>query len=122
MITSVKHAIKSMPVVGPFLVTLRHGRFTGSVDYWERRYQKGGTSGAGSYNHLAEFKAKFLNDFVAEHHVASVIELGCGDGAQLRLARYPAYVGVDVSVRAVEICRAAFENDATKTFVLPTAI
>jgi hypothetical protein len=86
MIARVKHAIKSMPVVGPFLADIRHERFASSADYWERRYQKGGTSGAGSYNHLAEFKAEFLNAFVAEHHVASVIEFGSGDGAQLRLA------------------------------------
>ena len=33
-----------------------------SKDYWEKRYSKGGNSGAGSYNNLALFKASIIND------------------------------------------------------------
>jgi hypothetical protein len=77
----------------------------------------GGNSGAGSSDRLAEFKANFLNRFVEEHNIASVIEYGCGDGAQLKLARYPVYTGVDVSVTAVERCRVSFEDDPTKKFL-----
>ena len=33
-------------------------RFAGSVEYWEDRYRRGKTSGAGSYNRLAEHKAE----------------------------------------------------------------
>ena len=32
---------------------------------------------------LAAFKADFLNGFVIEKNVESVLELGCGDGNQL---------------------------------------
>ena len=58
-----------------------------------------------------------MNNFVAEHQIDSVIELGCGDGFQLKLARYPAYLGVDVSPKAVEFCRAIFTGDTSKTFL-----
>lgn len=87
-----------------------------SGDYWDRRYRKGGTSGAGSYGRLAEFKAEILNRFVAEHNVKTVVEHGCGDGAQLELARYPAYIGFDVAPKAVEMCRERFKNDPAKQF------
>src|SRR6185437_10475742 len=103
----VKGLLRSIPVIGPFLVRLRErqDKFRNSNEYWERRYRTGGTSGAGSYNRLAEFKANFLNKFVEEHQVVSVVEYGSGDGAQLKLARYPSYTGVDISRTAVEICR-----------------
>ncbi len=87
--------------------------------YWEQRYRRGGNSGAGSYGRLAGFKAETLNAIVAEHAVASVIEFGCGDGAQLSLARYPAYVGVDVAPSALALCRARFAHNAGKRFVTP---
>ena len=92
--------------------------FRGSEDYWERRYQRGGTSGAGSYNRLAEFKAEFLNRFVAEHHIRSIVEFGCGDGAQLSLADYPEYLGIDVSPTAIAMCRKRFADDPSKRFEL----
>jgi SAM-dependent methyltransferase len=93
-------------------------RFRGSASYWERRYRRGLTSGVGSQDRLAEFKAEVLNRFVAEHDVGSVIEFGCGDGNQLALARYPRYTGLDVSSRAIEMCTERFGSDPTKTFVL----
>lgn len=88
-----------------------------SGSYWEERYRSRGNSGAGSYNRLAHFKADTLNAFVAEHDVQSVIEFGSGDGAQLRLARYPSYIGVDVSRSAIAFTQDAFAQDASKRFV-----
>lgn len=90
--------------------------FRGSENFWEQRYSTGGTSGPGSYAHLAEFKAEVLNKFVKENSISKVIEYGCGDGNQLKLADYPSYLGFDVSSTAVAICRQVFENDATKSF------
>lgn len=87
--------------------------FTNSADYWEDRYRAGGNSGAGSYNRLAAFKAEVLNDFVIRHTVGSVIEFGVGDGAQLRLAKYPSYIGVDVSQTVVKATRASFADDSS---------
>ncbi len=90
--------------------------FPGSAAYWERRYRRGGTSGPGSAGEHREFKARFLNDFVDRHGVESVVELGCGDGSQLELGRYPHYVGYDVSETAVDACSARFASDPTKEF------
>lgn len=92
--------------------------FTNSGEYWEDRYKAGGNSGGGSYGRLAKFKAEIINGFVTEHHVRSVIELGCGDGSQLMMANYPMYVGFDVSRSIVEKCRQRFAGESTKSFKL----
>ncbi len=84
--------------------------FSNSSQYWDDRYKVGGNSGAGSYGRLANFKAEVLNDFVVKHGIHSVVEYGCGDGAQLDLANYPEYTGFDVSPKAVEMCRTKFTN------------
>lgn len=91
--------------------------FTSSASYWENRYRDGGNSGAGSYNRLAVFKAKVLNDYVESNDIQSVIEFGSGDGAQLELARYPKYTGVDVSRSAVEAIRLRFAGRPSMTFL-----
>jgi hypothetical protein len=62
------------------------------------------------------FKAETINRFVAERAIQSVVEFGSGDGAQLALAKYPSYTGIDVSARAIEMCRAKFAKDPTKQF------
>lgn len=90
--------------------------FKSSAQYWDDRSTVGGNSGAGSYGRLARFKADVINDFVANNAVSTVIEFGCGDGAQLELAKYPYCTGIDVSVQAVEDCRARFRGDSTKRF------
>lgn len=92
--------------------------FSGSARYWDQRYTKGGTSGAGSYGRLAQFKAEVLNRFVDENKIGSVVELGCGDGNQLALFRFPRYLGVDISPAAIARCRDRHGNDSTKTFRL----
>lgn len=96
---------------------LRNRLFPGTRDYWEQRYVDGGTSGSGSYGRLAEFKAEFVNEFVRREQVLSVIEYGCGDGNQLALARYPRYLGLDVSPAAVRRCAQRFAADRSKSFV-----
>ena len=89
-----------------------------SRDYWVRRYRTGGNSGPGSYGHLAKFKADVLNEFVGTHVISSVIELGCGDGNQLTMAKYPTYTGYDISETAVKACRKRFADDPAKEFFL----
>jgi len=96
------------------IFSLNH--FEGSENYWKRRYGKGGNSGSGSYGYLAEFKAETLNNFVKQHQVQTVIEFGCGDGNQLKLASYPSYFGFDISDDSVRICKSLFVNDPTKKF------
>lgn len=85
-------------------------------EYWENRYINGGNSGAGAYNHLAEFKANVINDFIKNNNITNILEFGCGDGNNLALYSIENYVGVDVSSKAIEICKSKFENDVSKQF------
>ena len=78
-----------------------HLNFGNSQKYWEQRYRSGGGSGPGSHGRLAAFKAQILNDFVQHNDIQSVMEFGFGDGSQLQLARYPSYLGVEVSHSAL---------------------
>ncbi len=119
-----KETIKRMPVVGSIarkaygMLYRKWKLFPGSEDYWIHRYASGGNSGAGSYGRLAEFKAEIINRFVEDNGITSIIEYGCGDGNQLKLAEYPSYVGYDVSPEALELCRGMFQDDTTKVFKL----
>lgn len=88
-----------------------------SRQYWEERYQKGGTSGFGSYGRLAEFKANVINKFIEDEGIEFVIEFGCGDGNQLSMLRVKNYVGVDISPTIVEKCKQRFKDDTTKLFL-----
>src|SRR5664279_5085962 len=115
--STVKNLIKGVPVIGStagriarwnLFLRARNLAFPGSGSFWESVYVNGGTSGPGSYGRLAEFKAEVLNEFVHAKNIASVIEFGCGDGAQLQLAKYPRYVGVDVAARSVARCSSLF--------------
>jgi cyclopropane fatty-acyl-phospholipid synthase-like methyltransferase len=100
------------------LIQKRKKHFPGSAAYWEKRYEQGGNSGAGSYNNLAEFKADVINNFVQANGIKTVIEFGCGDGNQLSLSKYPEYIGFDVSATAIDMCKKRFENDHTKKFYI----
>lgn len=109
-----------VPILGPLFKFVRRRlaarSFAGSETYWQQRYEAGRNSGAGSYGELASYKAEYLNRFVAEQTIADVIEFGCGDGNQLGLARYPAYLGFDVSARALALCGEKFGGDPSKRF------
>jgi hypothetical protein len=120
----VRRAITQLPVVGPVAKKLYRKIMSGSpplefkstAQYWQDRYAAGGNSGAGSYGRLAQFKADVINDFVAKNAIETVIEFGCGDGAQLQLARYPHYTGIDICSQAIDVCRTKFPGDASKQF------
>ncbi|MFT5219147.1 MAG: SAM-dependent methyltransferase [Planctomycetota bacterium] len=122
---SIKEQIKRIPVFGNVAMQVywkikgnrsKPEPFPGSSEYWEKRYASGGNSGVGSYKNFAAFKAEILNAFVVKHDVKSVIEFGCGDGNQLLLANYAAYIGFDVSHTVIDSCKAKFLTDASKTF------
>jgi SAM-dependent methyltransferase len=117
-----KSRVAALPVVGPKAIATRnllaHRRFIGSGSYWEQRYASGGNSGAGSYGRLAEAKAAVLNRLVADQRIGSVLEIGCGDGNQVELAHYPAYVGIDVSPSVIAACHQRFIGDPTKRFLV----
>jgi SAM-dependent methyltransferase len=116
-----KKLVKETPVIGSLTMklierTTRNFKFKGTASYWEDRYKKGGNSGAGSYNKLAEFKAEVINNVVDKNKLTTVVELGCGDGNQLTYAEYPKYTGFDISKTAIDICKSKFRNDSDKTF------
>lgn len=90
----------------------------GSSAYWEQRYAAGGNSGAGSYGAKAQHKADIVNAMVADQGIRTVVELGCGDGNQLKYAAYPKYLGLDVSATAITQCIEMFADDDTKSFLL----
>lgn len=92
--------------------------FETSQRYWEERYKQGGNSGDGSYGRLATFKADVINKAVKDNSIQSAIELGCGDGNQLKQLHYPAYVGLDISASVIERCNKTFAGDNTKRFMV----
>lgn len=89
-----------------------------SLRYWEKRYKNNDSSGAGSFGDLAHFKARIINNFISENKINSVIEFGCGDGNQLTLAKYPQYLGLDISPSGIALCIKKFHDDKTKSFML----
>ena len=125
--TALRQFLEELPLFGDLLRGLhwcatlparRRRPFPGTGKFWEQRYGRGGTSGAGSYGAAATLKARVLNDFIGEEGVSSVIEFGCGDGNQLALAEYPRYLGLDISPEAVERSRETFGSDRSKSFKL----
>ena len=85
--------------------------------YWEKRYKYGGNSGAGSYNLIANYKASFINEFIAKYKIEKLLDYGCGDGNQASLINVSSYLGIDVSNTAIEICKQKFENQINKNFL-----
>jgi len=92
--------------------------FPGTIAYWEQRYRDHGTSGLGSRSVFARFKARFVNDYVRENGIRSVIDFGAGDGHQLRLFHLPRYIGLDTSETAIRCLRQQFAHDDSKEFFL----
>lgn len=90
-----------------------------SSEYWNNRYVKGGNSGSGSYNNLAQFKADIINDFINNNKIISIIDYGVGDGNQLKLinTENKLYTGIDVSTYIISKCKEMFKYDETKSFI-----
>jgi SAM-dependent methyltransferase len=114
--------LRQIPIIASIAakvyVKLLTRKFSGSNRYWMERYEKGGNAGAGSHGKLAKFKAEVINDFVEKRDIASVIEFGCGDGNQLKLAMYADYLGFDISPTAIARCDEVFRFDKRKKFRL----
>lgn len=95
-----------------------NNQFPGTSRYWDQLYKKGGNSGPGSYQALAQFKADFLNHFIQQHEIKKIIDLGCGDGHQVSLLHIDQYYGFDISEQAIQLCTEKFRNDPSKQFFL----
>lgn len=121
-----KAFLKKIPLVNRLLRWVYHNwirkvKFANSSTYWEERYRSGGNSGDGSYNHLATYKAEFINHFLTSRNVTRVVEFGVGDGNQLALLKAKEYTGVDISPTAIETCERRFASDKSRTFQLMSA-
>ena len=81
-----------------------------SSEYWNNRYIKGGNSGSGSYNNLAQFKADIINNFINNNKIISIIDYGVGDGNQLKLINTinKKYTGIDISKNIILKCKEEF--------------
>jgi len=95
-----------------------------STEYWENRYKQHKTSGYGSYNNLAIFKANIINSFIEKHtnEITTIIDHGVGDGNQLKLLNINPcdknYIGIDVSPTIINKCRLMFADEPSKLFML----
>lgn len=106
-----------MPRVKSVLRRIFRPRFPGSENYWIDRYHGGGTSGAGSYGRLADYKADVINKLIDELGVESVVEYGSGDGNQASLFTFQNYTGVDVAKEVVARCSARFADRPSWRFI-----
>lgn len=89
------------------------------IDYkafWNNRYLQWWHSWAGSYNENGIFKADFINNFIKENNIIDVIEFWCWDWSNLALYKAKHYLWLDVSEKAIEICKEKFKNDFKKEF------
>ncbi len=91
------------------------GEFSSS-GYWTERYKKGRNSGAGSYGRLADYKAGFINEFVVNNKIHSIVEFGSGDGNQASLFEFQNYLGVDVVPQVVQSCAQRFADRKSWAF------
>lgn len=78
-----------------------------SATYWQSRYGRGGTSGAGSAGRLLAWKAAAVNGFIAANGIKDVLDLGCGDGALAARIAVARYRGTDVAADALARTAAA---------------
>ena len=67
-----------------------------SVDFWQKRYAQGGGSGDGSRNKLLIFKHTFINDFIRQQNIHSVLDFGHGDLVVANELKAPDYRGIDI--------------------------
>ena len=98
--------IKMRQLIGYFRKPKKLESFEAIATYWDNRYKNGGTSGFGSYGRPAIDKANYINKTIKIFEVASVVDLGCGDGNQLGLLELDncSYTGVDIAGTSIQIC------------------
>jgi hypothetical protein len=72
-----------------------------------------GTSGYGSTFETARLYIKYINKFIKDNNVKSIIEIGCGDGVLLKYLNVPqgvSYTGYDVVESILKKNRKKFPN------------
>uniref|UniRef100_A0A6C0KK69 Methyltransferase type 11 domain-containing protein n=1 Tax=viral metagenome TaxID=1070528 RepID=A0A6C0KK69_9ZZZZ len=84
---------------------------------WENRYIIGGNSGAGSYGVLCDYKSKFINTFINDKNIKSMIEFGSGDGNQMEQFEIDNYIGLDISEYIINVCKQKYKDITNKNFI-----
>jgi hypothetical protein len=84
--------------------------------YWNNRYINNWNSWKWSYWENALFKANFINNFIKENNITTVTEFWVWDWNNLELYNIKNYEGLDISEKAIEICKDKFKDDKTKVF------
>lgn len=84
--------------------------------YWNQRYIDWGNSWKWSYGKNAIFKADFINNFIKENNIKTVLEVWVWDGNNLSLYEIENYLGLDISQKAIDICKEKFKLDDSKWF------
>jgi 2-polyprenyl-3-methyl-5-hydroxy-6-metoxy-1,4-benzoquinol methylase len=69
-------------------------------NYWENRYQRGGTSGEGSIGQGRAWKWKIIESYVPD--LQCVIDVGCGDLSFWSGRKCEDYTGIDISETILE--------------------
>jgi len=71
--------------------------------YWNKRYQNGETSGAGSVGEFKEWKWQQIIDFCPTFLKKTVLDAGCGDMSFWQDKPFPKeYLGIDFSEHIIE--------------------
>lgn len=87
--------------------------------FWDQRYRRGRSSGAGSEGQAAVRKARVINDLIRAESIESVVDWGVGDGTVLSmLTPEVQYTGVDISEFVVARLKRTWQHDARRSFRL----
>ena len=62
-------------------------------------------------------KRKFINTFVNDKNIKSIIEFGSGDGNQMEHFEIDNYIGVDISEYIINICKQKYKDITNKNFI-----
>jgi hypothetical protein len=83
-----------------------------NAKFWNARYrlfpQLG--SGPGSRGYAASYKNALVKKTVVQHEIHSIVDIGCGDLCWLDqdILEGRSYIGLDISIAAIERARAAY--------------
>ena len=67
-----------------------------SMEFWKSRYELGDNSGSGSRGDLLNFKTEFINNFIKENDIKTVLDFGHGDLYVAREINAEDYTGIDI--------------------------
>jgi len=67
-----------------------------SIGIWQQRYRDSGNSGLGSRGDLLQFKVDFINSFIEENNIETVLDFGHGDLEVANGLVVSDYTGIDI--------------------------